>query len=70
MTGNVTRVPLAYFSLAPHVSFAVRAGSSPWTASFQASNCFSAAIVSDGGAAPVNVPITEMPVLPVLNPYT
>ena len=68
MTGNVTVAPLAYFSVAPQMSFAVPVGSSPWTASFQASRRSRAVTASAGGASSVNVPMTEMPVLPVLKP--
>ena len=70
MTGNATVAPAAYLSSAPQVSLAVPWGSSPWTASFQASSRCSAAIASAGGASSVKVPMTETPVLPVLKPYT
>ena len=68
MTGSVTAAPLAYFSVAPQVSFAVPAALSPWTASFQASRRSRAVTASGGGASSLNVPMTEMPVLPVLKP--
>ena len=70
MTGNVTASPLVYFSVAPQTSLAVPAGSSPQMASFQASRRSRAVTASAGGAASMNVPMTEMPVLPVLKPYT
>ena len=45
-------------------------GSTWWTSSFHASRRSSDVTVRDGGVASENVPITEMPVLPVLKPRT
>ncbi len=70
MTGNFTVAPFAYFSVAPQTSLAVPEGSSPQMASFQARSRSRAATASAGGATSMNVPMTEIPVLPVLKPYT
>jgi len=70
MTGKVTRAPLAYLSDASQVSLAVPLGSRPWTLSFQARSFSSEVRAAAGGASPAKLPMTEMPVLPVLKPST
>ena len=70
MAGNVTRWPVANFWPYPQRSVPVPCGSMWWTSSFHSSSRSRAVTVRDGGVESLNVPMTEMPVLPVLNPRT
>ncbi len=70
IAGNLTFCPVAYFWPYPHTSSPVPRGSTWCTSSFHASSCSSEVTARVGGAESVKVPMTEMPVLPVLKPST
>ena len=70
MAGNVTRCPVANFCPYPQINVPVPSGSIWWTSSFHSSRRSSDVITADGGVASLNVPSTEIPVLPVLKPRT